>query len=258
MRLLHCLRTVSVLTLCLLACGGAGPRRGPGPIPINQADPVIIPDIIESPTSAEKRAAWVAAGASGIGSLVVLECRVSGERLSNCSPFPGSQPLENQEIAALSLVELFRVSPTTREDGTNWLGLDNALLFGKPIDGHRVRVTVDFSFTGDPSGPRRPNPILEANDDVIWIARPGARVAASLAPQAAARAGVSGSATLFCRLTATGYLIDCSAEESRHGYGFGGAALELASFMRAKPLGKSGTPVEGRVVSIPFAFVAPG
>jgi TonB family protein len=67
-------------------------------------------------------------------------------------------------------------------------------------------------------------------------------------PQAAARKGVGGSATLDCEVDLDGLLQDCKvADETPAGSGFGPAALALAPKFLFKPATQNGRPVASRV-----------
>ena len=77
-------------------------------------------------------------------------------------------------------------------------------------------------------------------------------------PLAAQRAGVEGSATIACLVTAKGALEKCLViAETPPGFGFGEAAITMSSLFTMRPETKNGVPVEGGTVKIPIRFQFP-
>jgi TonB family protein len=77
-------------------------------------------------------------------------------------------------------------------------------------------------------------------------------------PDAALRAGVSGSATIRCLVTAEGRMDACAAtDETPADSGFGDAAVRLADRIKIAPQDKSGASVAGGHVSLNVPFNLP-
>jgi hypothetical protein len=102
-----------------------------------------------------------------------------------------------------------------------------------------------------PSAETSPAPL---NDPVV-VQGIDPTALASAYPAAARVAAVSGDVTVICDATADGEMSGCRLmSENPTGYGFGDAALSLASQIRIAPQGKDGSPVAGRSVEwdVPF------
>jgi TonB family protein len=89
-----------------------------------------------------------------------------------------------------------------------------------------------------------------------WLRKPTGQDVAAFFPKEAGRRGVSGTATIACKVVADGRLGDCEVIKERPaGLGFGEAALGLSKTFRMTP------PPPGQIgeqsVSIPFTFQAP-
>ena len=88
-----------------------------------------------------------------------------------------------------------------------------------------------------------------------WASKPDANAFAGAYPSAAQSAGVSGGATISCRVLASGSLTGCAViDESPAGFGFGGGALRLARLFRMRPMTIDGKPVADGEVEIPINF----
>lgn len=89
-----------------------------------------------------------------------------------------------------------------------------------------------------------------------WALAPSADDVAEVFPGQAIFEAKDGRAVLSCSAKPDGVLADCKiADEDPAGYGFGEAALKLASKMKMNPC-KTGDAA-GEAVSIPIRFVAP-
>lgn len=113
--------------------------------------------------------------------------------------------------------------------------------------------TYHFAFSLHPPA-ILPNPlraILITNPD--WEKRPGGWQ--MIWPVAAYRAHISGDVVLNCYVTQDGRLNPCAVtEESPQGWGFGEAALSMASTFRMKPMLMDGRPVGGARMRLPLQW----
>jgi protein TonB len=91
-----------------------------------------------------------------------------------------------------------------------------------------------------------------------WEKMPNGRALRAVYPKAARKSRIDGRVTMLCGVLATGRLTKCSTvEETPSGWGFGDAALGLASAFRMKPVTPSGQSVAGGTITIPMVFKAP-
>jgi protein TonB len=95
--------------------------------------------------------------------------------------------------------------------------------------------------------------------DPKWLSRPSAEEMSRYYPERAIDQGLTGQATLFCSVVASGKLADCRViEETPAGARFGDAALKLAAFFRMSPRTVDGKPVDGGLTRISIAFKLTG
>lgn len=81
-----------------------------------------------------------------------------------------------------------------------------------------------------------------------WVRRPTGEMIMSVYPTEAFRKGVSGDATIGCRVGLQGTLFDCEIlSEKPPGNGFGSAAIAIAPQLRMTPERVDGVAVEGLV-----------
>jgi len=99
-------------------------------------------------------------------------------------------------------------------------------------------------------------PVEITNPD--WRRKPSPEDIAQYYPEAAGEAGVSGRATIACRVTAAGRLQGCAiVSEEPAGYEFGQAAIRMSAGFRMAPMQLDGRAVSGGLVRIPIRFGAP-
>ena len=91
--------------------------------------------------------------------------------------------------------------------------------------------------------------------DPKWLSQPSAEEMSRFYPDRAIDLDLSGQATLFCSVVASGKLTDCRVvSETPAGAKFGDAALKLANFFRMSPRTIDGQPVDGGLTRITIAF----
>jgi hypothetical protein len=90
-----------------------------------------------------------------------------------------------------------------------------------------------------------------------WLSRPWEGDIADLFPRRALYNGVSGAVGLQCRVGRNGWMTDCAVvSETPRGFGFAGAALDLASDYRLQPYDTAGQPTTGRTFNFTIPFRA--
>ena len=100
-----------------------------------------------------------------------------------------------------------------------------------------------------------PRKVIDKPD---WVAKPTGDDLARYFPDRAQKEEVPGKATITCVVTAQGLLEHCKVlKEAPKGYGFGEAALGMASVFRMSPKRVDGQVVEGGRVTIPLVFSVP-
>lgn len=191
---------------------------------------------VAAPTQAEVEAALPHHGVGQGPGYAELQCQLEANgALTGCAD-AGSSGSEFDR-AAMSLAPKFRASIPP----------------DVPVTGERVWVELRFNFLDT----RKPLPALELTDPQ-YVQAPGAALASTQLPAAAATAGVKrGFALVDCAGTARGGLTDCAlVEETPAGVGIGAAALAALSTRRLN-LWQGGSPVAGAGVRIPFYIDAP-
>lgn len=91
-----------------------------------------------------------------------------------------------------------------------------------------------------------------------WDRKPSGEDMARYYPTMAQFADLTGKAILNCTVTAQGLLANCTISgETPSGFGFGDAALQMASLFRMKPMTVNGVPASGATIRIPINFRLP-
>jgi TonB family protein len=91
-----------------------------------------------------------------------------------------------------------------------------------------------------------------------WMRLPNRHDYVRFYPAAARPRHVPGEALVRCTIGYNGVLMGCRVlGETPAGYGFGAAALQLASRMRLNPITASGQSLGGQVIDLPIAMGTP-
>jgi len=107
--------------------------------------------------------------------------------------------------------------------------------------------------TSPPQGeaPPAPKPVIRPN----WEKIPQVDQFLHYYPERAMRLGISGKATIQCRVNKDGGVFDCQiVSEEPADAGFGAAAVKLSPYFKMKTRTPDGTPVDGGTVRIPIVF----
>jgi hypothetical protein len=182
-------------------------------------------DLAATPTNAEVEAAWPAqAKAKGLGGSAVARCQVDiGGELSGCQVM-----LERSHAgfgaALVSLAPKFRLKHAAE---------------GKRPEHSEAIITASW-------------PVFDTAPD--WRTPPKPGDFSTTTTPAAWRTGKPGYAVMNCLEGRLGTLYDCVAVyQDPPGKGFGAMLLRFQSFLRLKPAGRAGKPVEtGLNIAITF------
>jgi len=215
-------------------------EAGAGPVPSQAVVKVFATaPWIAAPSTAEMAAAFPKAAVGQVAAAhVVMRCDMRNDgALGDCENISELPAGKGFARAAKSLIKDFRVPPAHAGGAYN-----------------NLRVDVPFDFR-DPS---QAAPPVEIHDP-IWIQSIKPDSIVKLFPEEAIKAGYKvGRATVECAVAADGSLTGCAtATEDPAGYGFGDAALVVASVMRMSPWTKQGAPADGARIALPVKFELP-
>lgn len=133
----------------------------------------------------------------------------------------------------------------------------------RPIPGDEDLSTIPNTFnlgppqTGAVESPGDTHVAVVSNPD--WLKKPGSREFQRYYPDNALRNGVSGTATIDCRVAADGSVNSCRVvDETPPNYTFGSAAIKLSKYFQMRPRLEDGRPVDGAAVRIPIRFAVAG
>ena len=102
-------------------------------------------------------------------------------------------------------------------------------------------------------GEVRAEPSIITNPD--WAKKPTPEQFAGFYPRAAGEAGLGGRAVVYCVVSVEGALTGCGIlSEDPVGYGFGDAALKIATLFQMRPMRIDGRPVGGGRIAVPIVF----
>lgn len=167
----------------------------------------------------------------------VIECKVSGRGLLQFCQVLEETPGQQYGKAALAIATRFRMGPKDRA--------------GLATVGRQVRIPLTWMLTS-------PTDSATVIQSPHWIRRPSGNDMAGLYPRAAMDKGLSGRATIVCRILANGRLADCNVvEETPAGMGFGAAAVRLAPYFQMTTTTADGKSVEGGTIRIPLVWTLP-
>lgn len=120
---------------------------------------------------------------------------------------------------------------------------------------YRIGIGLALLAMVAPAAQAGPRKVIDKPD---WVAKPTGEDLARYFPDRAQKESVSGKATITCGVTAQGLLENCKVlKEAPKGYGFGEAAVGMASAFRMSPKRIDGQAVEGGRVTIPLVFNVP-
>ncbi|HEX6860297.1 MAG TPA: TonB family protein [Caulobacteraceae bacterium] len=189
----------------------------------------------EAPSFQQVAAAWPERATADFGQ-ATLSCRVTREgRLTSCrvtTQAPVGQGFGSAASRALAPLFKMRLSPEV----------------ALPRGGLHVEFPIHFT---NPAAGMAPA-IVEPR----WITTLDPEKVAAVYPAAAAEAGIqTGQGVADCLVAVGGGLTACRpAEEDPKGYGFGQAAVAVASVMRMNPWSDGGGPVDGVRIKLPIRF----
>ncbi len=149
-------------------------------------------------------------------------------------------PLPTQPVETLAAVPI---------DGP--VALDATVVtLTRPVEEPTVGLVTNEPVVTPPGPPVIVNP--------RWISKPTGDQLMRAYPTRALERGITGSATLSCRVRVNGSISDCSVvSETPGGQGFGRAAVQLSRYFAISPRTEDGRVVDGARVNVGVRFTLP-
>jgi len=171
----------------------------------------------------------------------------------------GAQPAWAQGGPTAVLCAGFQHQWDTVKDGTNAAAMRRVIAQISPTCSallRQARLRLAAVERPAPPAPAPARPAVITDPD--WVQLPSADDLARFYPDRASRMNVNGDVAMACEVTASGAVSGCTiVTENPPDYGFGDAALKLATLFKMAPRTRNGVPVAGGRVIIPIGFRVP-
>lgn len=180
-----------------------------------------------------------AAAPAGAAVQASFECRVAeGPSLTACRLVKGDVPPETADILRRSVEQAPACQLAELSPGGTVVEIASYESQAAQLD---ERILAEPRY-------RPPN----------WLRKPTPDLVARFYPEAAMHDEVGGRAVLSCEIDARGDVTRCRAvEEAPQGYGFGTAAVQMATAFRFRPAMRGCEALGGESVRIPINFLLP-